>query len=73
MVNVDIRSICIQSLEDSIWYYDLLSQSEAADSDDFEECKYMYEAELSRLCELYSAEEKKEMYQSRYQNFLNHN
>ncbi len=61
MVNIDIRSIsvCIQALDDSIRYYDLLSQSDTVDSDDFEECKYMYEVELSRLCELYSAEEKK--------------
>ncbi len=61
MVNIDIRSIsvCIQALEDSIRYYDLLGQSETTDSDDFEECKYMYEVELSRLCELYASEEKK--------------
>ena len=61
MVNIDIRSIsvCIQALEDSIRYYDLLGQSDTTDSDDFEECKYMYEVELSRLCELYKAEEKK--------------
>jgi hypothetical protein len=61
MVNIDIRtiSVCIQSLDDSIRYYDLLSQSDTVDSDDFEECKYMYEVELSRLCELYAQEEKK--------------
>ena len=61
MVNIDIRtiSVCIQSLDDSIRYYNLLSQSDTVDSDDFEECKYMYEVELSRLCELYLQEEKK--------------
>ncbi len=37
----------------------MLGQSETTGSDDFEECKYMYEVELSRLCELYASEEKK--------------
>ena len=61
MPNIDIRtiSVCIQALEDAIRYYDLLSQSETTDSDDYEECKYMYEIELSRLCEIYSKEEEK--------------
>ena len=61
MPNIDIRtiSVCIQALEDAIRYYDLLSQSETTDSDDYEECKYMYELELSRLCEFYSKEEEK--------------
>ncbi len=61
MSNIDIRSIsiCIQALEDAIRYYELLAQSETTDSDDYEECKYMYEVELSRLCEIYSKEEAK--------------
>ena len=61
MPNIDIRtlSVCIQALEDAIRYYDLLSQSETTDSDDYEECKYMYEVELSRICEIYSKEEEK--------------
>ncbi|HTF97512.1 MAG TPA: hypothetical protein VL995_15335 [Cellvibrio sp.] len=61
MPSVDIRtlSVCIQALEDAIRYYDLLSQSETTDSDDYEECKYMYEVELSRLCEIYAKEEEK--------------
>lgn len=59
MLTLDIRSIsvCIQALEDAIRYYDLLAQSDTTNSDDFEECKYMYEVELSRLCEIYSAAE----------------
>jgi hypothetical protein len=61
MPNIDIRtlSVCIQALEDAIRYYDLLSQSETTDSNDYEECKYMYEVELSRLCEIYAKEEEK--------------
>ena len=61
MPNLDIRtiSVCIQALEDAIRYYELLSQSETTDSDDYEECKYMYEVELSRICELYSKEQEK--------------
>ena len=61
MPNVDTRSlsVCIQALEDAIRYYDLLSQSETTDSNDYEECKYMYELELSRLCALYAEVEKK--------------
>lgn len=60
MFNIDIRilAVCIQALDDAIRYYDFLSQSETVDSDDFEECKYMYEVELSRLCDIYSAEER---------------
>ncbi|MBJ7556154.1 hypothetical protein MSP8886_02449 [Marinomonas spartinae] len=61
MLDADIRSIfvCIQALEDAIRYYDLLAQSDTTDSDDYEECKYMYEVELSRLCEIYSKEEER--------------
>ncbi|MGP9801317.1 hypothetical protein [Rheinheimera sp. NSM] len=61
MQNLDLRSVavCIQALEDAIRYYELLAQSETTDSDDYEECKYMYEVELSRLCELYSAAEQR--------------
>ncbi|BFM05903.1 hypothetical protein [Halioxenophilus aromaticivorans] len=61
MPNIDIRSIavCIQALEDAIRYYDFLSQSETTDNDDYEECKYMYELELSKLCETYKTEEEK--------------
>lgn len=61
MPNVDIRTqaVCIQALEDAIRYYDLLSQSETTDSDDYEESKYRYEVELSRLCEIYATEEEK--------------
>lgn len=61
MPNIDNRTIavCIQALEDAVRYYELLSQSETVDSDDYEECKYMYEVELSRLCEIYKAEEDK--------------
>jgi len=38
MINLDIRtiSVCIQALEDAIRYYDLLSQSDLTNSDDFE-------------------------------------
>lgn len=61
MPNIDIRtiSVCIQALEDAIRYYEFLSQSETAESDDYEECKYMYEVELSRICEIYSKEEER--------------
>jgi hypothetical protein len=61
MPNIDIKtiSVCIQALEDAIRYYDLLSQSDTTNSDDYEECRYMYEVELSRLCEIYSKEEEK--------------
>jgi len=48
----------IQALEDAIRYYDLLSQSDTIDSDDYEECKYMYQLELSKLCEIYENESK---------------
>lgn len=60
MGNTEIRSmaICIQALEDAIRYYDLLAQSETTNNDDFEQCRYMYEVELSRLCALYTTEEK---------------
>ena len=55
MPDIDIRtiSVCIQALEDAIRYYDLLSQSETTNSDEYEECKYMYEVELSKMCEIY--------------------
>lgn len=58
-MNVDIRSIsvCIQALEGAIRYYELLSQSETTNNDDYQECIYMYEVELSRLCEMYSKAE----------------
>ena len=61
MPNVDIRSlsVCIQALEDAIRYYELLAQSETTDSDDYEECRYMYEVELNRMCEIYAKEEEK--------------
>lgn len=57
--NIDIKTlaVCIQALEDAIRYYDLLSQSETTSSDDYEECKTMYEVELSRICEIYRQEE----------------
>lgn len=60
MGNTEIRSmaICIQALEDAIRYYDLLAQSETTNNDGFEQCRYMYEVELSRLCALYATEEK---------------
>jgi len=60
LLNIDIRtiSVCIQALEDAIRYYDLLSQSETTNDADFEECKYMYEIELIRLCDIYMAEER---------------
>lgn len=60
MDKLDIRtvSVCIQALEDAIRYYELLSQSETTDSDDYEECIYMYEVELSKLCDLYKTAEK---------------
>ena len=59
MPNIGNRTIavCIQAREDAVNYYELLSQSETVDSDDHGECKYMYEVELSRLCELYKVEE----------------
>jgi len=61
MPDIDIRtiSVCIQALEDAIRYYDLLSQSETTNRDDYEECKYMYEVELSKMCEIYLKEEEK--------------
>lgn len=61
MLTLDVQSVsvCIQALEDAIRYYDLLAQSDTTDSDDFEECKYMYEVELSRLCEIYAAAEER--------------
>ncbi len=39
-MNIDIRSIsvCIQALEDAIQYYELLSQSETTNNDDYQEC-----------------------------------
>ena len=57
--NIDIKTlaVCIQALEDAIRYYDLLSQSETTNSDDYEECRYMFEVELSRICEIYKQEE----------------
>jgi|GEM_PF-5809983 len=61
MPSLDLRTVavCIRGLEDAIRYYDLMAQSETTDSDDYEECKYMYEVELSQLCELYSEAEKR--------------
>ena len=52
-------AICIQALEDATKHYNMLSQSETVDSDNFEECIYMYEVELARLCEIYRKEEEK--------------
>lgn len=59
MANIDIKSIavCIQALDDAVRYYELLAQSDTTDDADYEECKYMYEVELSRLCEIYSKAE----------------
>ncbi|GAB2190601.1 hypothetical protein MAH1_22090 [Sessilibacter sp. MAH1] len=61
MPNVDIRTlaVCIQALEDATRYYELLSQSDTTDSENYEECVYMYEVELARLCEIYKKEEEK--------------
>lgn len=52
-------AVCIQALQKAIKFNDFLSQSATVDSDDYEESSYMYELELSRLCELYKDEEKK--------------
>lgn len=56
MLTLDVQSVsvCIQALDDAIRHCNLLAQLEAVNSDDFEEFKYMYEVELSRLCKVYS-------------------
>ena len=61
MPNIDEKSlsVCIQALQKAIKFNDFLSQSETVESDDYEESSYMYELELSRLCELYKSEELK--------------
>lgn len=59
MPSVDEKSLatCIQALQKAIKFNDFLSQSETVESDDYEESSYMYELELSRLCDLYKIEE----------------
>ena len=58
-INENTLSVSIQALQKAIKFNDFLSQSETVESDDYEESSYMYELELSRLCELYKAEELK--------------
>lgn len=59
MPDIDNRtlSVCIQALQRAIRFNDFLSQSQTVDSDDHEESSYMYEQELSRLIDIYAAEE----------------
>lgn len=51
-------AVCIQALQKAIRFNDFISQSDTVDSDNYEESSYMFELELSRLCELYKIEEK---------------
>ena len=60
VLEIDIRtiSVCIQALQRAIRFNDFLSQSETVDGEDLEESSQMYEHELSRLIEVYAAEER---------------
>jgi len=59
IINEKSLAICIQALQKAIKFNDFLSQSETVEGDDYEESSYMYELELSRLCDLYKSEELK--------------
>ena len=61
MPTIDEKSlaVCIQALQKAINFNDFLSQSDTVESDDYEESSYMYELELSRLCDIYKSEELK--------------
>ncbi|GAA6170134.1 hypothetical protein [Sessilibacter corallicola] len=57
-MNENSLAVCIQALQKAIRFNDFISQSDTVDSDNYEESSYMFELELSRLCELYKIEEK---------------
>lgn len=57
-INENSLAVCIQALQKAIRFNDFISQSDTVDSDNYEESSYMFELELSRLCELYKIEEK---------------
>ncbi len=57
-INENSLVVCIQALQKAIRFNDFISQSDTVDSDNYEESSYMFELELSRLCELYKIEEK---------------
>ena len=60
MPDVDVRSlsVCIQALQRAIQFNELMSRSEPADADDYEESSYMFELELGRLAKIYRTEER---------------
>ncbi len=57
-INENSLVVCIQALQKAIRFNDFISQSDTVNSDNYEESSYMFELELSRLCELYNIEEK---------------
>ncbi len=56
-INEKSLAVCIQALQKAIKFNDFLSQSETVESNDYEESSYMFELELSRLCDVYKSEE----------------
>lgn len=56
-INEKSLAVCIQALQRAIKFNDFLSQSDTVDSDNYEEISYMFELELSRLCDIYKSEE----------------
>jgi hypothetical protein len=57
-INENSLVVCIQAFQKAIRFNDFISQSDTVDSDNYEESSYMFELELSRMCELYKIEEK---------------
>lgn len=58
-VNEKTLATCIQALQKAIRFNELVSQSDTVDGDDYEESSYMFELELSKLCDIYKEEELK--------------